>query len=99
MWMHAGQMLFVPSYLDYVRLRSFLRAEEVEFEGLSEYADGGEVARGRSRFAKGETRLALYTERAHFYHRRFTRGVKVICLLCSLVICDSVLDCCVAISH
>ena len=55
-------MLFVPSYLDYVRLRSFLRAEEVEFEGLSEYADGGEVARGRSRFAKGETRLALYTE-------------------------------------
>jgi U3 small nucleolar RNA-associated protein 25 len=70
-------MIFVPSYLDYVRLRSFLRTEEMEFEGLSEYADGGEVARGRSRFAKGETRLAVYTERAHFYHRRFTRGVMV----------------------
>ena len=70
-------MVFVPSYLDYVRLRSFLRAEEFEFEGLSEYASGSEVARGRSRFAAGKVRLALYTERAHFYHRRNTKGVKV----------------------
>ena len=72
-----GQMVFVPSYLDYVRLRSFLRAEEFEFEGFSEYASGSEVARGRSRFAAGKVRLALYTERAHFYHRRNTKGVKV----------------------
>lgn len=67
----------MPSYLDYVRLRSFLRQEEFEFEGLSEYASGSEVARGRSRFAAGKVRLALYTERAHFYHRRRTKGVKV----------------------
>lgn len=70
-------MIFVPSYLDYVRLRSFLRAEEFDFEGLSEYASGSEVARGRSRFAAGKVRLTLYTERAHFYHRQSTRGVKV----------------------
>ena len=77
MILDAGQLIFVPSYLDYVRLRSFLRAEEIEFEGLSEYASGTEVARGRSRFAAGTVRLALYTERAHFYHRQRTRGVKV----------------------
>ena len=70
-------MIFVSSYFDYVRLRNFLAAQEVEFEGLSEYASGSEVARGRSRFAAGITRIALYTERAHFYHRRRSRGVKV----------------------
>ena len=74
----AGQMIFVSSYFDYVRLRNFLTAQEVEFEGLSEYASGSEVARGRHRFAAGITRIAVYTERAHFYHRRRTKGVKVI---------------------
>ena len=73
----AGQFLFVPSYFDFVRLRSFLAAEHVDFESLDEYAEGGDVARGRGRFAAGKTRLALYTERAHFYHRRSTKGVKV----------------------
>ena len=70
-------MIFVPSYFDYVRLRKFLREQEVEFEGLSEYASGSEVARGRARFSAGKTRIALYTERAYFYHRRRTKGVKV----------------------
>ncbi len=51
----AGQMIFVPSYLDYVRLRSFFRAEGMDFEGLSEYADGAEVARGRSRSVRPST--------------------------------------------
>lgn len=73
----AGQMVFVPSYFDFLRLRAFLREQETEFETLSEYASGSEVARGRSRFAAGKTRIAVYTERAHFYHRRRTRGVKV----------------------
>lgn len=75
-----GQLVFVPSYFDFVRLRGFLGEEDATFEGLSEYAAGGEVARGRSRFSAGKVRIALYTERAHFYHRKRTRGVKV-CLV------------------
>lgn len=78
----AGQLIFVPSYFDYVRLRNFLKEEEAHFAGLSEYAAPKEAARGRSLFADGRLRLALLTERSHFYHRARVRGVKVGEILC-----------------
>lgn len=34
----AGQLVFVPSYFDYVRLRALLKTEGIEFAALSEYA-------------------------------------------------------------
>lgn len=34
----AGQLLFVPSYFDYVRVRALAKAEDAEFAALSEYA-------------------------------------------------------------
>jgi hypothetical protein len=73
----AGQLIFVPSYFDYVRLRNFLKGEEAAFAGLSEYAAPRKAARGRSLFADGRLRLALLTERSHFYHRVRVRGVRV----------------------
>ena len=73
----AGQLLFVSSYFDYVRLRGFLREQGADFAGLSEYAAPKQAARGRSLFADGRLRLALLTERCHFYYRARMRGVKV----------------------
>jgi U3 small nucleolar RNA-associated protein 25 len=76
--MHAGQLVFVSSYFDYVRLRNFLKEEDAAFAGLSEYAAPKHAARGRSLFADGRLPLALLTERSHFYNRARVRGVKVI---------------------
>ena len=80
----AGQLLFVSSYFDYVRLRAFLKEQGVRFAGLSEYAEPKQAARGRSLFADGRLRLALLSERAHFYFRARVRGVKV-CLAAALL--------------
>ncbi|KAK9917706.1 hypothetical protein WJX75_007366 [Coccomyxa subellipsoidea] len=71
-----GQLVFVSSYFDYVRLRNFLKEEDAAFAGLSEYAAPKHAARGRSLFADGRLPLALLTERSHFYNRARVRGVK-----------------------
>ena len=73
----AGQLIFVPSYFDFVRLRNFLKGQEAQFVGLSEYAKTSDVSRGRSHFYHGRRRIMLYTERSHFYNRHFIRGVQV----------------------
>lgn len=45
------------------------------------YVQPREAARARSMFADGRLRLALTTERAHFFMRIRTRGVKARLLL------------------
>jgi U3 small nucleolar RNA-associated protein 25 len=72
----GGQLIYVPSYFDYVRVRNFLRAENASFLGLCEYTDRGDMARARSYFADGRRRVLLYTERAQFYNRHRIRGLK-----------------------
>ena len=47
----AGQLVVVPSYFDFVRVRNFLAEEGADFAGLHEYASVAELARGRSLFA------------------------------------------------
>ena len=73
----AGQLIFVRSYFDFVRLRNFLKEEGASFVGLCEYTKHSDVSRGRSNFFHGRRRIMLYTERAHFYHRYRLRGIKV----------------------
>ena len=74
----AGQLVFVSSYFDFVRLRNWLDEQEgASWGAVSEYTEAPEVARARSLFAKGRTRLLLYTERLHFYFRHHFRGVQV----------------------
>ena len=72
----AGVLVFVPSYLDYVRVRELCAREGASFAGVCEYARPPEVARARGRFFAGERRVMLYTERAHFYNRFRLRGVR-----------------------
>lgn len=76
-----GVLLFVSSYYDYVRVRNFLKAQGASFSVNCEYTPGSDVLRARTRFAKQERKVLLYTERAHFYFRpAFRLAPFIVCV-------------------
>ncbi|GAA6107906.1 U3 small nucleolar RNA-associated protein 25 homolog, partial [Tachysurus ichikawai] len=62
-------LIYVPSYFDFVRVRNFLKKEDVSFCVISEYSERSEVSRARHFFSKGEKQFLLFSERFHFYKR------------------------------
>jgi U3 small nucleolar RNA-associated protein 25 len=68
-------LIFIPSYLDYVRIRNYLKHRHVITANLCEYTRSAEISRSRSHFFHGNRPFMLLTERLHFFRRYHLRGV------------------------
>ena len=69
-------LVFVPSYLDFVRLRNHFQARHLSYAAISEYSKPADLSRNRSNFFHGRVSFLLMTERFHFYRRYAIRGIR-----------------------
>ncbi|KAG8898604.1 rRNA-binding ribosome biosynthesis protein utp25 [Tulasnella sp. 403] len=71
----ANTLIFVPSYFDFIRLRNWLRKQDVEVAFLTEDSTASEMQHARSKFERGEKSFLVVTERYHFFRRYKLKGI------------------------
>lgn len=73
-----GLLIYIPSYFDYVRVKSHLKGTKHTFASIDEYSLPSKLTRARDEFRSGKAKMLLYTERIHHYRRYELAGVKTV---------------------
>jgi len=68
--------VFVPSYFDYVKVRNWFKASDLDYCQVNEYTKDKKIAQARDMFYHNEKHFLLYTERCHFYRRFRIKGIR-----------------------
>lgn len=72
-------LIFIPSYLDYVRVRNLFHETTnkklIRSVQACEYTTNAQLSRARTSFFHGKAHVMLATERFHFYHQYHLRGI------------------------
>lgn len=71
-------ILFVPSYLDFVRLRTYFRNKNAQVAFISEYSEKKDCQRSRHEYETKEKPVLMVTERAIIFDKiklRYARNV------------------------
>ncbi len=69
-------LVFVPSYLDYVKVRNWFTKSDLDYLEVCEYTKDSKIAKARDHFFHGEAHFMLYTERSHFFRRFTLKGIR-----------------------
>lgn len=71
-------LLFVPSYLDFVRLRTFFKSKNAQVALISEYSEKKDCQRNRHFYETTEKPVLMITERALVFDKikiRYARNI------------------------
>ncbi|KAI3382961.1 hypothetical protein SNEBB_003123 [Seison nebaliae] len=71
-------IIFIPSYFNYLRIRNYMKQEEMNFLSLTEYSTEKDINKARALFYHGQIHYLLVTERFHFFRRYCIRGGRYI---------------------
>lgn len=71
-----GILIFIPSYMDYLRVRNYMDENNYSATWISEYSSVSDLSRSRAYLADGRVKILLYTERLHHYRRFNLKGVR-----------------------
>jgi len=72
----GGELLLVPSYFDFVRVRNFLRSQDASFVTYCEYTDPSDVGTARRDFGARDAKVLVHTQRAWFFRRHVIKGAS-----------------------
>ena len=72
----TGVTIYIPSYYDFVRVRNYMKKEEMNFVQISEYTEKGYSSHARTMFKAGRKQIMLFTGRFFFFFRYRITGIK-----------------------
>ena len=72
----TGVTIYIPSYYDFVRVRNYMKKEEMNFVQISEYTQKGYSSHARTMFKDGRKQIMLFTGRFFFFFRYRITGIK-----------------------